>query len=40
VTDKIAIFSQKDVSGWYAATLMERGHHATISGGGAIHSPG
>jgi hypothetical protein len=37
---KIAILSHKDVSAWYAATLMERGHQITISGGGAIHAPG
>ena len=33
---KIAILCRKDVSGWYAATLMERGHEVTISGGGAL----
>jgi hypothetical protein len=27
---KIAILSAADVSGWYAATLMERGHEITI----------
>jgi hypothetical protein len=27
---KIAILSAADVSGWYAATLMERGHKITI----------
>jgi hypothetical protein len=37
---KIAILSHKDVSGYYAATLMERGHKIVISGGGAIHAPG
>jgi hypothetical protein len=37
---KIAVLSHKDVAGWYAATLMERGHQVTISGGGAIHAPG
>ena len=37
---KIAILSHKDVSGWYAAVLMERGHQIVISGGGAIHAPG
>lgn len=26
---KIAILSAADVSGWYAATLMERGHELT-----------
>ena len=31
--------NQKRSSGWYAATLMERGHQVTISGGGAIHAP-
>jgi hypothetical protein len=33
---RIVILSHKDVSGWYAATLMERGHEVTIDGGGAI----
>ncbi|HLH51255.1 MAG TPA: hypothetical protein VKV96_18090 [Roseiarcus sp.] len=37
---KIAILSHKDVAGWYAATLMERGYDVTISGGGAIHPLG
>jgi hypothetical protein len=37
---KITILSHKDVSGWYAAVLMERGHEIVISGGGAIHAPG
>ena len=37
---KIAILSHRDVGSWYAATLMERGHKVTISGGGAIHAPG
>lgn len=27
---KIAILTAGDVSGWYAATLMERGHEITI----------
>jgi hypothetical protein len=27
---KIAILSAADVSGWYAATLMERGHEITV----------
>ena len=36
---KIAVLSHKDVSGYYAATLMERGHQIVISGG-AIHAPG
>ena len=27
---KIAILSAADVAGWYAATLMERGHKITI----------
>lgn len=27
---KIAILSAADVSGWYAATLMERGHETII----------
>ena len=34
---KIAILSNGDVDGYYAATLMERGHQVTISGGGADH---
>ncbi len=34
---KIAILSHKDVAGYCAATLMERGHEVTISGGGAIN---
>jgi hypothetical protein len=33
---RIAILSYKDVSSWYAATLMERGHEVDIHGGGAI----
>jgi hypothetical protein len=37
---KIAILSHKKIAGWYAATLMERGHEITISGGGAIHAFG
>jgi hypothetical protein len=37
---RIAILCHKDVAGWYAATLMERGHEVTISGGGAIHAAG
>jgi hypothetical protein len=37
---KIAVLSHKDVSGYYAATLMERGHQIVISGGGAIHAEG
>jgi len=37
---KIAVLAHPDVSGWYAATLMERGHEVTIAGGGAIHAPG
>jgi hypothetical protein len=37
---KIAVLSHADVSGYYTATLIERGHHVTISGGGAIHAPG
>ena len=28
---KIAILSLSDVAGWYAATLMQRGHEITIS---------
>ena len=27
---KIAILSASDVAGWYAATLMDRGHQITI----------
>ena len=34
---KIVVLTHKDVSSWYAATLMERGHEVTIFGGGAIH---
>ncbi len=37
---KIAVLSHADVAGYYAATLMERGHQIVISGGGAIHAPG
>lgn len=37
---KIAILTHKDVAGWYAAVLMERGHEVIISGGGAVHAPG
>jgi hypothetical protein len=37
---KIAVLSHKDIAAWYAATLMERGHQVTISGGGAIHATG
>jgi hypothetical protein len=37
---KIAILSHKDVAGYYAANLMQRGHEITISGGGAIHAQG
>ena len=37
---KIAVLCHQDVAGWYAATLMQRGHDVTISGGGAIHPPG
>jgi len=37
---KIVVLTHKDVSGYYAATLMERGHQVIISGGGAIHAPG
>jgi hypothetical protein len=33
---KIVILSTADSSGWYAATLMERGHEISIFGGGAI----
>jgi len=34
---KIAILSAADVSGWYAATLMERGHEITVGPFG--HAP-
>jgi hypothetical protein len=37
---KIAVLSHTDVSGYDAATLMERGHQVTISGGDANHAPG
>jgi hypothetical protein len=37
---KIAVLGYKEVSSWYVATLMERGHEVTISGGGAIHATG
>jgi hypothetical protein len=37
---KIAVLTHGNVGGWYAATLMQRGHMVTISGGGAIHAPG
>ena len=37
---KIAILSNHDVSGWYAAVLMQRGHRVVISGGGAVHAEG
>jgi hypothetical protein len=37
---KVAILSHGDVAGYYAATLMERGHQIVVSGGGAIHAPG
>ena len=37
---RIAILSHKDVSGWYAATLINRGHEVIISGGGAVHLAG
>jgi hypothetical protein len=37
---KIAILSHKDVSSYYAANLMLRGHEIVMSGGGAIHAPG
>ncbi len=33
-------FSHADVAGYYAASLMERGHQITISEGGAIYAPG
>jgi len=35
---KIAVLSYEDVSSFYTATLVERGHEVTISGGGAIHA--
>jgi hypothetical protein len=34
---KIAILSRGEVAAYYAATLMERGHQVTISGGGEIN---
>ena len=37
---KIAVLTRKDVGGYYAASLMERGHEVMISGGGALHAPG
>jgi hypothetical protein len=37
---KIAVLCYKDVSSWYAATLMERGHEVTMHVGGAIHATG
>jgi hypothetical protein len=37
---KIAVLSHKDVSNWYAATLMDRGYEVIMSGGGAIHASG
>jgi hypothetical protein len=37
---KIAVLCHKDIAGYYAALLMQRGHETTISGGGAIHAPG
>jgi hypothetical protein len=37
---KIAVLSHKEVRSWYAATLLQRGHEVTISGGGAIHAAG
>jgi hypothetical protein len=33
---KIAILSAADVSSWYAATLMERGHEITIGSFGHV----
>jgi len=35
---KIAILSAADVSSWYAATLMERGHTITIAPFGQVPS--
>jgi hypothetical protein len=37
---RIAILSHRDVSGLYAATLINRGHEVIISGGGAVHMAG
>ena len=37
---RIEILSHNDVSGWYAATLITRGHEVIISGGGAVHLAG
>ena len=36
---KVVVLVRGDVSGWYATTLMERGHEVAIHGGGAIHGP-
>jgi hypothetical protein len=35
---KILLVAYANVRGWYAATLMERGHKVTIYGGGALHA--
>jgi hypothetical protein len=36
---KVVVLVRGDVCGWYATTLMERGHEVAIHGGGAIHGP-
>ena len=36
---KIVVLVHGDVNGWYAATLMERGHEVAMHGGGAVHGP-
>jgi len=36
---KIVLLIHGDVGGWYAATLMERGHEVTMHGRCAIHAP-
>lgn len=37
---KIAILSAADVSGWYSATLMERGHEITVGPLGHVPTAG
>lgn len=37
---KVAVLCDHNVSSYYAASLMERGHEVVIAGGGAIHAPG
>jgi hypothetical protein len=36
---KVVLLIHGDIGGWYASTLMERGHEVVIHGGGAIHGP-